>query len=383
MWQIPLFKLNYDQTEAAAINEVMTSQWLTAGPKTAEFEQQFSAYLKEETYCCALSSCTAALHIALLLAGIGHGDEVIIPGLTFVADLNVVQMVGATPVVADSTSLTDWNISVTDIANKITSKTKALIIVHYAGYPCDMTELMTLCKERNILLIEDVAHAVGAEYKKQKCGTFGDMACFSFFSNKNLSIGEGGMLVCRNKDLDTKARLFRSHGMTSMTIDRHEGKTISYDVVQPGLNYRIDELRSALGIVQLKKLDNNNKQRKTLSQLYMKHLKQVDHVSLPWQDELKHRTSAYHIFPILLDRETNRNKFIHYMKDHGIQTSCHYPAFKKFSFYKNIITETTNTADDISNRVVTLPLFPSLKKTEIQTITMCIKNYFSQVPYRN
>ena len=377
MWQIPLFELDYDQQETAAINEVMDSQWLTAGPKTAAFEQRFSTYLKEETCCCALSSCTAALHIALLLAGIGPGDEVIIPGLTFVADLNVVQMVGATPVVTDSTSLTDWNISVTDVAHKITTKTKALIIVHYAGYPCDMTELMTLCKEKNILLIEDVAHAVGAEYKDQKCGTFGDMACFSFFSNKNLSIGEGGMFVCHDKELDKKARLFRSHGMTSMTIDRHEGKTISYDVVQPGLNYRIDELRSSLGIVQLKKLDANNKRRKALTQLYMKHLNQVDHVSFPWQNGLEDRTSAYHIFPILLAKEANRSEFMHYMKDHGIQISCHYPAFRQFSYYQKRIMGNIPTAEEISARVVTLPLFPNMSQEQVRQVCQKLADFFS------
>lgn len=376
MWQIPLFELSYDQHEADAVNEVLAGRWLTAGPKTVEFEKRFSAYLKDNVYSCAVSSCTAALHVALLLGDIGPGDEVILPGLTFVADLNVVQMVGATPVVADCTSLTDWNISPADIALKITPETKAVIVVHYAGYPCDMDEITRLCREKDLLLIEDVAHAVGAEYKGRKCGAFGDMACFSFFSNKNLSVGEGGMFVCKNRELDQKARLFRSHGMTSMTIDRHEGKTISYDVVQPGLNYRIDELRSALGIVQLEKLDSNNERRKALTRLYMKQLQNIDDISFPWQDRLVDRTSSYHIFPVLLPREANRDKFMLHMKKHGIQTSCHYPAFRQFSFYKDKITGKIDTAEDISARVVTLPLFPDMSKEQVNQVTQRLANFF-------
>lgn len=376
MWKIPLFNLSYDHREECAVKEVLASKWLTAGPKTAEFEKLFSAYLMGDVHSCAVSSCTAALHIALLLADIGPGDEVICPGLTFVADLNVIQMVGATPIVADSKSLSDWNISPIDITTKITQKTKAIIVVHYAGYPCDMEEITALAKEKNILLIEDVAHAIGAEYKGKKCGTFGDISCFSFFSNKNLSVGEGGMLVCKDKDFDKKARLFRSHGMTSMTIDRHKGKPISYDVLQPGLNYRIDEIRSALGIVQLKKLDNNNDLRKSLTRQYMKHLRSVHDISFPWLDIQDDRTSAYHIFPILLPKSASRNKFMLYMKKHGIQTSCHYPAFRQFSFYRDKIVGEIKTAEDIASRVVTLPLFPDMTINQVLQVTKHVTAFF-------
>ena len=376
MWKIPLFDLNYDQQEDNAVSEVLRSKWLSAGPRIEEFEKNFAAYLGGGIHCCAVSSCTAALHMALHIAGIAPGDEVILPGLTFIADLNVIKAVGATPVVADSKSFADWNISPTDVASKITSKTKALIIVHYAGYPCDMQEINALCRENNLLLIEDVAHAVGADYQGQKCGTFGDIACFSFFSNKNLSVGEGGMFVTRKDEFAHKARLFRSHGMTSMTIDRHQGKTISYDVVELGLNYRMDEIRAALGIVQLEKLDANNRKRGEVVRQYIEKLAEIDEITIPWQTPPSEQTFSYHIFPIMLAKGADRHDFMTFMKERGIQTSIHYPAFHQFTFYKNLIKEELEVAEEISNRVVTLPLFPDLSKNEVTQVTTAVKEYF-------
>ncbi len=201
------------------------------------------------------------LHLALILLALKDDDEVLISGLSFVAALNVTRLCRAIPVLVDSKSYQNWNISTKDIIKKITPRTKALILVHYAGYPCDMDEITDLCLKNNIVLIEDTAHAVGAKYNGRQCGTFGDIGCFSFFTNKNLSVGEGGMIVTKDPELHEKIRLLRSHGMTSLSIDRHRGKSISYDVLIPGLNYRIDEMRSALGIVQLSKLDKNNTRR--------------------------------------------------------------------------------------------------------------------------
>jgi dTDP-4-amino-4,6-dideoxygalactose transaminase len=377
MWKIPLFTLNYDHQEDNAVSEVLRSKWLSAGPKIEEFEKNFAAYLGGGVHCCTVSSCTAALHMALHIADIGPGDEVILPGLTFIADLNVIKAVGATPVVADSKSFTDWNISPSDVARKITSQTKALIIVHYAGYPCEMQEIKALCREKNLLLIEDVAHAVGADYQGQKCGTFGDIACFSFFSNKNLSVGEGGMFVTSKDEFAGKARLFRSHGMTSMTIDRHQGKTISYDVVEPGLNYRMDEIRAALGIVQLGKLDAGNRRRGIVVRQYLEQLAKVDEITIPWPAPQTNQTSSYHIFPILLAKYVDRNSFMAFMKGRGIQTSIHYPAFNQFSFYKNLIKEELGVAAEISNRVVTLPLFPDMSKYEVAQVANAVTEYFN------
>ena len=356
--------------------DVLQNKWLSMGPKTNEFERNFAEYLAGNVRCCAVSSCTAALHMALLIAGVSPEDEVILSGLTFIAALNIVTFVGATPVLADSKSLNDWNVSPKDVARKITPQTKAVIVVHYAGYPCDMDELTTLCAEKNLVLIEDVAHAVGAEYKGKKCGTFGDIACFSFFSNKNLSVGEGGMFVTPHEEFAEKAQLYRSHGMTSTTIDRHKGKFLSYDVVQPGLNYRIDEIRSALGIVQLEKLDFNNKRRGKLVREYIQRFELLEEIVIPWKNLMSDRTSSYHIFPILLPDHISKSEFMGFLKGKGIQTSIHYPAFGQFSFYQNRVKERLDMAEEISKRVVTLPLFPGMTVDSVYYVVDAVIEFF-------
>lgn len=375
MWKIPLFDLDYTDDEKNAVLEVLENKWLSSGEKTKKFECEFSKYLGDNTLSTAVSNATAALHISLLIAGVKEEDEVIISGLTFVADANVVLMCGATPIFADINSFENWNPSIKDIKSKVTSKTKAIIVVHFAGYPIeDIDELIFFCKEKNIILIEDVAHAVGSSYNGLKCGTFGDMACFSFFSNKNLSTGEGGMFVTKNVEFDKKAKLFRSHGMTSMTIDRHEGKTISYDVVQPGLNYRIDEIRCALGLVQLAKLDKNNEKRKNLVEYYHKQLiKHIPSITIPFTKLSNKSISSYHIFPILLPIGTNRADVMEKLKLKGIQTSIHYPSFKDFTYYSKFYTKPLTNIENISNRILTLPLYVNLIKEMIDEVIFELK----------
>jgi len=378
MWKVPLFDLNYDHQEQDAVVKVLQSRWLSSGSKTLEFEDAFARYLGGGVQCCAMTNCTAALHTALLLADIKPGDEVVLPGLTFVADLNVVVMMGATPVLADAESIQDWNISPADIKKKITHRTKALIAVHFAGFPCEMDELRELCREHEITLIEDVAHAVGGSYKGEKCGTLGDIGCFSFFSNKNLSVGEGGMFVCRDKELAEKAKLFRSHGMTSMTIDRHQGKSLSYDVRMPGFNYRIDEIRSALGLVQLRKLDNGNAKRAEIAAHYRSELKELKKVSIPWQNPQPYSISSFHIFPILLEPEVNRQEFMEFLKNRGVQTSIHYPFFGEFTGYSLGEQQGIPICQDISARCVTLPLFPTMTKGQTEKVIESVQEFFSE-----
>lgn len=359
MWKVQLFELNYDKAELQAANSVVNSGWMTMGEITKKFETNFSTTLGQGVNCTAVSSGTAALHMSLLALGVKNGDEVIIPAQTFVADINVVLMVGATPILADCESYNDWNVSAKTIEKVITARTKAVIIVHFAGYPCQMDEITALCKNKNIALIEDCAHAPGAKYKGKSCGTFGDYGCFSFFTNKNISIGEGGMLTTKVSELDQQAKFFRSHGMTTLTLDRHKGRATTYDVVQPGLNYRIDELRSALGLVQLEKLFKANEKRKKLVDYYIKKLSEIKEVSIPFL-ELKNIESAYHIFPILLDINIDRKNLINDLKKEGIQTSIHYPAFKNFTAFKNIGLNDAPIAEDIATRELTLPLYPTM-----------------------
>ncbi len=368
MWKVQLFKLNYDDRESRAVKDVVDSGWITMGEKTKEFENNFSKMLGgSNIHSVAVSNGTASLHMALLGLNIGSGDEVIIPALTFVADINVVKMVGATPVLADCSSYNNWNVSAETIKAQITHRTKAVIIVHYAGYPCEMNKIVTLCKRRGLYLIEDVAHAPGAKYKGKSCGTFGDYGCFSFFSNKNLSVGEGGMLVTKNKQLAIRAREFRSHGMSALTLDRHKGRAISYDVSNVGLNYRIDEIRSALGLVQLEKLRDANRKRGYLIDRYIKNLSSIKDISIPFQN-LKNIEPVYHIFPILLSNSIDRVWLINRLREYGIQSSIHYPIFKEFTAFKNLNLNSAPIAEDIARRELTLPLYPTMSFSDVDFI---------------
>ena len=366
MWKVQLFKLNYDEREPQAVKEVVESGWITMGEKTKSFETAFSK-VHDDVLSTAVSSATAALHMSLLALGVKEGDEVIIPALTFVADINVVRMVGAAPVLADCESYDDWNISAGTIENVITPKTKAVIIVHFAGYPCQMDEIVALCEEKNIALIEDCAHAPGARYKGRSVGTFGKYGCFSFFTNKNLSVGEGGMLTTQDEKLDQQAKYFRSHGMTALTLDRHKGRAITYDVAQSGLNYRIDEMRSALGLVQLDKLSDANAKRKLLVERYVEKLSDVEHISIPFQN-ISDIDPVYHIFPILLDKKIDRVALIGALKEKGIQSSIHYPAFKDFTAFKNIGLNEAPIAEDIAKRELTLPLYPTMSLEQVDLV---------------
>ena len=364
MWKVQLFRLNYDRGETEAIREVLESQWITMGQKTMDFELAFARFLGYGARCCAVANCTAALHMALLALGVGAGDEVIVPALTFVADINVVRMVNARPVLADCSSDTNWNISPDDIERKIGKNTRAVIVVHYAGYAADMDAILDICRRKRIELIEDCAHAPGGDYKGKPLGTFGTISCWSFFSNKNISVGEGGMFATADEKLERRARLLRSHGMSHATLDRFLGRAISYDVEIPGLNYRIDEIRAAVGLVQLVKLAEANKQRELLVKEYHTRLEGAAGVILPFRD-FDLGSPAYHIMPVLLEQLVDRSKVIAHMKANGIQTSIHYPSFRQFTAFRDADLGATPIADYISEHELTLPLYPTMSQVDL------------------
>ncbi len=373
-WKIPLFDSDFGQEEIDAVTKVLQSRWLTMGELTHQFETQFCNYINVK-HAFAVSNGTTALHLANVVLEIGAGDEVIVPSLTFIASVNSIIYTGATPIFADVVSENDLTISPQDIERKISNKTKAILIVHYGGYPCQMEAIMSLARKHNLLVIEDVAHAPGAELNGTSCGSFGDCGCFSFFSNKNLSTGEGGMLVTNRDDLAARIKLLRSHGMTSLTFDRYKGHSYSYDVVDLGYNYRPTEIGSALGMVQLNKLAMKNKRRKELVEYYQTKLADLDGIKIPF---INHPgLSTYHIFPILLNPETDRNRFMEFLKQNGIQTSIHYPPAHRFTYHKKYLQpkHSLPVTEDIARREVTLPLYPDLKFEEIDYIAEVIKNF--------
>lgn len=373
-WKVPLFDSDFGQEEIDAATDVIRSRWITMGEQTLRFEQEFGKLISTK-HAFAVSNGTTALHLANVVLGIGRGDEVIVPSLTFVASVNSILYTGATPVFADIVGEHDLTMSPQDVERKITERTRAILVVHYAGYPCRMNEIMAIAKRHNLAVIEDVAHAPGAELNGTYCGSFGDCGCFSFFSNKNMATGEGGMIVTNRDDLAQKLKLLRSHGMTTLTLDRYKGHAYSYDVVELGYNYRVTEICAAIGLVQLKKLPSNNKRRAELTKYYFMTLNDVAGVTAPFQGHPG--TSTYHIFPILLDPRFDRTRFMEFLKDHGIQTSIHYPPAHQFSYHEKNIPqkgELTMT-ENVAAREVTLPLYPAMSFKDIDYIVDSIKEF--------
>jgi len=378
MWKVPLSDIDIGKEEINGVVKVMKTKWLSMGPVTEKFEKKFAKYLGVK-YAFAVSSGTAALHIAHRALGINQGDEVIVPSLTFVATANSVLYCNAKPVFADITSIDNLNISPEDILEKITDKTKAITVVHYAGYPCDMDAIMEIAEDYRLKVIEDSAHAVGAEYNGRKCGTIGDIGCFSFFANKNLVTGEGGMIVTNDDKLARKIQLLRSHGMTALTWDRHKGHAHSYDVVDLGFNYRINEIASAVGLIQLKKLEKNNKKREKIVKEYIKKLKAVKELHIPFKDHVG--KSSYHLFPILLSESISRDEFMNELKKRGVQTSIHYPPVHLFTYYKKIFKFNDGmlpNTEYVGKHEVTLPLHPLMKSEDVEYIVESIKELLNR-----
>lgn len=362
-WQIPLSDIDFGSEEQNAVNRVLQTKWLTMGAITQQFEQAFAAYVGAR-HAIAVTNATAALHLACVVAGVGPGDEVILPSLTFVATANAVRYTGATPVFADIGGEQDLNISYQAIERALTERTRAILVMHYGGYACDMQSITNFAKEHNLHVIEDAAHAVGSELAGRKLGTWGDIGCFSFFSNKNMTTGEGGMIVTDNDGYAERLQMLRSHGMTTLTWDRHRGHASSYDVVDLGYNYRIDEIRSALGVVQLKKLEANNDRRRRLSQTYRDALHEfAPQVTVPFADHAG--ISAAHLMPVLLPEGSDKLSFMDKMKAHKIQTSFHYPPIHTFTAYKQLENGVTlPITAAVAAREVTLPLYPTLSDVD-------------------
>lgn len=371
-WKVPLADLNFDYDEEAAVVDVIRSGWLSMGAVTQAFEAEFAAFTGCK-HAFALTNATAALHLACLAAGLGRGDEVILPALTFVASANAIRYTGATPVFADIES-EDWlNISPLSIKAAITNKTKAIMVMHYAGYPCDMPAILEIAEHHNLAVIEDAAHAVGASLEGRALGAWGKLGCYSFFANKNMTTAEGGMLVTDDDELAEIIRILRSHGMTTLTWDRHQGHASTYDVVDLGYNYRIDELRSALGRVQLKKVTAGNRRRAQLTALYREKCASfTPQITVPFGQQ--RGQSSYHIMPVLLPSDADKRHFMDAMKAKGIQVSWHYPPVTSFKIYGH--NPPLPLTESVARRQVTLPLYPTMTEDQVTYVVEAIAEIF-------
>jgi dTDP-4-amino-4,6-dideoxygalactose transaminase len=357
--ELPLFDLRLQPQDLEAVAETLRSGWLTLGPRTAEFEELFAEHLGAR-HAIAVSSCTAALHLAYLAAKVGPGDEVIVPSFTFAATAAAVIYCGGTPVFAEIVSRKNPSIDPADVERLITPRTKAVCAVHFAGYPAAVDRLKQLCDERGIALIEDVAHAPSASLHGRKLGTWGLAGAFSFFSNKVLSVGEGGLLCTDDDDVAAFVRSTRSHSMTSGTWDRHSGRTDTYDVTGLGFNYRLDEPRSALLLSRMGRLEAEIKRRRELTLRYRSLLADVDGITVPFEDADVPGSSAY-VMPIMIDEDGRQADVSAAMRARGIQTSIFYPSIHRFTAYRERFPGVSLPITELASRTeLTLPLYPHI-----------------------
>ncbi len=376
-WRIPLSDLAYDDVEEEAALRVIGSRWLSMGAEVEAFEQEFAAFLGVR-HAVAVANGTAALHLAYIALSLGPGDEIIQPAINFVAAANMTLAVGATPVFGDIVEISEPTLDPAGINRLITARTRAVVVMHYGGYLARMGEILQVCKEHGLLLIEDACHAVGATYinsdskppHKKMAGNLGDVACFSFFSNKNMAVGEGGMITTNDDDLARRIRSLRSHGMTTLTWDRHRGHAHSYDVTTHGYNYRLDEIHAALGRAQLGKLKKNNERRKHLVREYKERLGVLPDWIFPFV--AYSGDSAYHLAVLVAPDEDSRVRVAQALRNAKIQTSLHYPSIPQFKAFEAFRSDYVVNSRTYSRRAITLPLFPTMTAEQIEEICAVI-----------
>lgn len=371
-YTIPLFNLNFDEHEEKAVLDVLRSRWISSGPKCIALEEKFSEMLNAK-YSLAVANCTAALHLAMLCADIKPGDEVIVPSLTFVATVNAVKYAGGIPVFCDIAGPDAVVIDADEMEGLVTPRTKAVIVMHYAGFTHNLDKIMAIARKYNLKVIEDACHGPLSEYHGKKLGTIGDVGCFSFFSNKNISTGEGGVLVTNDEQMYNKAKLLRSHGMTTMSYERAKGHSTNYDVVELGYNYRLDDIRAAIGIAQLDKLEPDIEKRRAVRNLYIDNLHGIDNLIIPFEDYKE--ISASYIFPLVLKSGTaeKRDNIRNYLAESGIQTSVHYPPAHRFKIYREYAVNALPRTEYVADCEFTLPMYGALTADNIKYIceTLC------------
>jgi dTDP-4-amino-4,6-dideoxygalactose transaminase len=367
-WTVPLADVVVPEEDIAAVADVYRSGWLSMGPQTAELEREFAAYVGAR-HALAVANGTAALHLICAAAGLGPGDEVVVPSLTFVATVNAIAYTGATPVFADVVSTTEPWLDPEAVAPAIGERTKAIMAMAYGGHPGQTPALAALAAERGLVLLEDAAHAAGSRVAGRHLGTLGLAGAFSFFSNKNLAVGEGGMVVTDDDDAAERMRLLRSHGMTTLSWDRHRGHASDYEVVDLGFHYRIDEPRAALARRRLERLDADNTRRAALDGRYRELLAGVVGLT-PALAPVPGARLAHHLFTVVLDEGVDRAGFREALAGRGIQTSVHYPPAHRFSIYAG--GAELPVSDAYGARVVTLPMFATLTSDQQDAVVAAV-----------
>jgi dTDP-4-amino-4,6-dideoxygalactose transaminase len=371
-WLVPLSNVHPDADLQRAVTDAVASGWWSAGPRVAEFERRF-ADMCGGGRALAVANGTAALHLALLALGCGPGDEVILPSLNFVAAANVIGRVGATPIFCDVSGERDLTLDPADVEAAITSRTKAVVVMHYGGHPCDMEHLLEVAERRGLAIIEDAAHAPGASLGGRMLGGLGAVGCFSFFANKNLPLGEGGMVLTSDAELAERLRLLRSHGMTTLSWERHRGHANTYDVLVPGFNYRMDDIRAAIGIVHLERLAAWNAARGRIVDEYRAELHGWNGIQMPFPPRAG-AAPAHHLAVILLPADVSRESVRTALAVERVQTSVHYPPTHRFSWYRgNTRSRPLPVTDALAGRLLTLPLYPDMGPDAVRTVIAAVR----------
>ncbi|MEI6679693.1 MAG: DegT/DnrJ/EryC1/StrS aminotransferase family protein [Mariniphaga sp.] len=385
---IPFSKISITGNESKYIEEVLKSGWLTTASKALKFEQLFAEFIGAK-YACAVNSCTAALHLAVEAIGIGPGDKVLVPTLTFTASAEVVRYMGADPVFIDveyGTGLVSPSILKKAIEEN--PDAKALILVHYAGQAAEMLVpggegILDLCRKHNIKIIEDAAHAFPTKFGNQFIGTFGDITCFSFYANKTITTGEGGMFVTNNEAIYKRAKIMRLHGINRDIWDRFSSVQSSweYDVIEPGFKYNMPDLNAAIGLAQLEQAEQLRKGRQRCAQFYYQELSQLTDIDLPvCYGPLEHH--SWHIFPIIIRPEAtmSRNEFIERISAEGIGVSVHYKPVHRMTYYKqtyHLDPQNYPNAEKIWNGTVSLPIYPELSDESLNFVCETVRRLLS------
>jgi dTDP-4-amino-4,6-dideoxygalactose transaminase len=378
---IPFHRPSIDQAEIDAVVATLKSGWLTTGPRTAQFETEFKDYVGAP-YALAVNSCTAALHLALAALGLGPGDEVITTPLTFCATVNTILQVGATPVLADIAS--DGNIDPESINKRITSRTRAILPVHYGGAPCDMRPIWELASESDLYVVEDAAHATGTHYNGWPIGAgdpgsgwSSDAVAFSFYATKNLTTGEGGMVTCHRSDLLERMRVLCLHGISKDAWNRYteKGKWY-YEVVECGFKYNLSDIQSAIGIEQLRKQERFLELRAAHARFYNRQFSNVDELEVP--QESPYGRHAWHLYSLRLNLQKlsiTRSEFIENLRQRGVGASVHFipiPLHPAFAGRPELAADRCPRAMALYERLVSLPLYPDLSEQEREAVVAAV-----------
>lgn len=378
IFKVPFFSPWITNSDKKIMMDALGSTLLTDGPKLREFELAFSKFTGAR-YAIGVSNATSALFLSLKACGIGRGDEVIVPDMTFVATANAVIHTGATPVLTD-VDKDDMNISVSSIKNNLTNKTKAILPVHFAGRACKMKEISNIAKSNDLMIIEDCAHAIGTKIGNKHVGTFGNAGCFSFYPTKNITTIEGGMVITNSKEISEYVKTARNHGLTKSLIQRYsQGKPWDYDLKESGHNFRLDEIRSSLGLSQLHRIQKLNSMRKKAHEYYNSKLNKIKGITT-FQISNKNE-SAYHLYIIRIGKQygISRDELFKKLLQVGISTSVHYKPLHKFTAFRRLKNRNElKNANELYAEILSLPFYPNISKRDQDLVIQHIRQFGKQ-----